>query len=214
VITHPRTNRVTPFGEVEAVPSKGLFLGNRGDIHALDGSLSNRRWAVKAWICCALTSKSGSRVEFDRKGTYYPLFFADEVTAFAAGHRPCAMCRYQDYQNFKRRWQRARGIEPGQFVSAADIDRELHASRVDASRRKIIFPARLGDLPDGAMVTFPEASAEARLLWRGRTWRWHHSGYDDPQAASGDSSVSVLTPAPFIEVFKVGYAPVIHPSVR
>ena len=214
MITHPRQNRVTPFGEIESTAAKGLFLGNRGDIHAADGGLSNRRWAVKAWICCALTSKSGSRVEFDRKGTYYPLFFADEATAFAAGHRPCAMCRYRDYRNFKRHWQAAKHIEPHQFVSAADIDRQLQASRIDAARRKITFPARLGDLPDGAMLTFPDSPAEARLLWLGKTWRWSHSGYDDPQTAAEKADVSVLTPAPFIEVFRAGYTAVIHPSAR
>lgn len=212
MIPHPRQNRVTPFGEIESTSAKGLFLGNRGDIHAPDGSLSNRRWAVKAWICCALASRSGSRVEFDRKGRYYPLFFADEATAFAAGHRPCAMCRHRDYQNFKRHWQDAKRIEPSRFVSAAEIDGELQASRIDASRRKITFPARLGDLPDGAMLTFAGAPAEARLLWRGKTWRWSHAGYDAPQAAAATAEVSVLTPAPFVDVFKAGYAPMVHPS--
>jgi hypothetical protein len=212
MITHPRQNRVTPFGEIEATSAKGLFLGNRGDIHAPDGTLSRRRSAVKAWICCTLTPKRGGRIEFDRKGTYYPLFFLDEATAFSAGHRPCAQCRYQDYQRFKHFWNQANGLDHRHFVPAAEIDGVLHGAREGANHVKKTFEARLGDLPDGAIVSFAEAPSTARLLLRGRAWRWNRTGYDDAMVARPDMHVTVLTPAPFIGVFKAGYAPLIHPS--
>jgi len=210
MICHPRPNRVTPFGGLDAVTDKGLFLGNRGDLHAADGSLSRRRWALKAWICCTLTSKSGNRVVFDRPGRYYPLFFADEATALAAGHRPCAMCRHGDYQRFKQCWQAARGA--GGFLSAQSIDRDLHSARIDADRRQVRFASRLGDLPDGTMLVLDGAAGPARLLWRGATWRWSHGGYDDPRGAAPEVLADVLTPAPIVDVLAAGYKPVIHPS--
>jgi hypothetical protein len=212
MITHPRQNRVTPFGEIEATPAKGLFLGNRGDIHAPDGGLSRRRSAVKAWICCTLTPKRGGRIEFDRKGTYYPLFFLDEAIAFAAGHRPCAQCRYRDYQRFKRSWNDANGLDHGHFVPAAEIDKVVHAAREGANHAGRTFEATLGDLPDGVLFTLPGAPATARLLSRGKTWRWNHTGYDDPTIVRPETRASVLTPAPYVDVFKAGYTPVIHPS--
>lgn len=211
-IGRPRRNRVTPTGDFEAVAAKGLFLGNRGDIHAADGGPGNRRWALKAWICCTLSPKSGNRIAFDRKGTYYPLFFLDEATAFAAGHRPCAMCRHRDYQRFKHHWQVARPVDVGAFTAAAEIDRVLHASRLDTKKRQRRFRARLGDLPDGAMLILPDTPAEARLVWQGRTWRWNQSGYDDGRPLAADLDVTVLTPAPLLDVFRAGYRPVVHLS--
>lgn len=211
-IGRPRRNRVNPFAAFEAVTAKGLFLGNRGDIHAADGGPSNRGWAVKAWICCTLSPKSGNRIAFDRKGTYYPLFFLDEATAFAAGHRPCAMCRHRDYQRFKDHWHLARNIDAGEFTAAAEIDRVLHMSRLDLKKQQRRFQARLGDLPDGAMVIFPDRPGEARLVWQGGTWCWSHAGYDDSRPAAADMDVMVLTPAPLLEVFRAGYRPVVHPS--
>lgn len=212
MITHPRQNRVTPFGEIEATSAKGLFLGNRGDIHAPDGSLSRRRSAVKAWICCTLTPKRGGRIEFDRKGTYYPLFFLDEATAFSAGHRPCAQCRYRDYQRFKHFWNEANGLAQSQFVPAAEIDKMVHAAREGTHHVKKTFEAQLGDLPDGTMLTLPDTASAARLLWHGKTWRWNHTGYDDTAIVRPGVRATVLTPAPFVDLFRAGYAPVIHPT--
>lgn len=212
MIPHPRQNRVTPFGTFEATPAKGLFLGNRGDIHAQDGNLGKRPWAVKAWICCTLTPKRGGRIEFDRKGTYYPLFFLDEATAFSAGHRPCAQCRYQDYQRFKRFWNEANGLAGDQFVPAAEIDKAVHAAREGERHAKKTFEAKLDDLPDGVMVTLADAPGAARLLWRGRLMRWSQAGYDDALKTKSDARVTVLTPEAYVGVLRAGYIPVIHPS--
>lgn len=214
MISHPRPNRVTPFGEFEATSAKGMFLGNRGDIHAADGNLGHRRWALKAWICCTLSPKSGNRIEFDRKGTYYPLFFVDEATAFAAGHRPCAQCRYQDYQRFKRSWQSARGMIGDRFLPAAEIDRDLHVARVDASRRKIVHESTMGELPDGAMAAFRDSPTVPRLVWCGKTYRWSQSGYSHPEDVVADRIVDVLTPAPLIDVLRAGYELVVHDSAQ
>jgi hypothetical protein len=210
MITRPRPNRVTPFAAIEASAAKGLFLGNRGDLHATDGNLSSRRWALKAWICCTLSPKSGNRIEFDRKGTYYPLFFADEATAFAAGHRPCAMCRHPDYQRFKRHWHLAMEIDQDRFISIKEIDEQLQAARVDSVRQQVTYRAELGALPDGSMVVQDAEPESARLLCYGKTWRWSQSGYDDERPVAACETVSVLTPAPFVRVFQTGYRPVVR----
>jgi hypothetical protein len=212
MIPHPRQNRVTPFGTFEATSAKGTFLGNRGDIHAADGNLGRRPWAVKAWICCTLTPKRGGRIEFDRKGTYYPLFFLDEVTAFSAGHRPCAQCRYQDYQRFKHFWSQAHALAGDRFVPAAEIDKAVHAARESAGHAKKTFVAELGGLPEGVMVTLGGAPDTARLLWRGRLRRWNQSGYDDALHPELGERVTVLTPEPYVAVLRAGYIPIVHPS--
>jgi hypothetical protein len=122
------------------------------------------------------------------------------------------MCRYQDYQRFKRHWQHAMNMEAGSFISAAEIDRVLHASRLDGKKQQRRFQSRLGDLPDGAMLTFADRPAEARLLWQGRTWRWSQSGYADGRPLAAEMNATVLTPAPLLDVFRSGYRPVVHAS--
>lgn len=213
MIPHPRQNRVSPFGALDATSAKGMFLGNRGDIHAHDGNLGKRPWAVKAWICCTLTPKRGGRIEFDRRGTYYPLFFLDEATAFSAGHRPCAQCRYRDFQRFKRFWNEANGLELDHFVPAAEIDKAVHTAREGEKHAKKTFEAELGDLPDGVMVTFADTPDVPRLAWRGRLMRWSQSGYSDALQAKSGARVTVLTPRPYVGVFRAGYNPVVHSSV-
>jgi hypothetical protein len=138
----PYRNRVTPFGEIVAIPERGTLMGNRGVIHADDGS-HKREWQVRRWIACRLEFKGRHR-EIRQPRRWTELFFLDEATALAAGHRPCAECRREDY----RRWQAA---WPGEDARADAMDLVLHASRLDG-RAKRTYDARPADLPDGAIV--------------------------------------------------------------
>ncbi|AYG61453.1 hypothetical protein CCGE525_13395 [Rhizobium jaguaris] len=193
-----RRNRVNPFGEFEAVPSHGTLMGNRGDLHNNDGSIG-RKWKLKRWISCILHSPTGHRVAFDTPGRYTPLFFADEVTALAAGHRPCAECRRGEYDRFRQGWQVAFGAP----VTAAEMDETLHRARIDRHGRKITFEASLGDLPDGTFV----ATSQPALIWNGALHPWAHAGYDTPRSFNPDLTATVLTPAPTVAVLHAGYRP-------
>ena len=154
----PHRNRVTPFGEIVAVPERGTLMGNRGVIHADDGS-HKREWQVRRWIACRLEFK-GRRRAVRQPRRWTELFFLDEATALAAGHRPCAECRREDY----RRWQAA---WPGDDAHADAMDLVLHADRLDG-RAKRTYEARLGELPDGVMV---ERGGAAFLAGRRRPAR-------------------------------------------
>src|SRR3954463_15575885 len=127
-------NRVTPFGSIEDLPGRGTFMGNRGSIH--EGREIRRQWTTKAWITCALEFK-GWRAPMWEQGRWTPLFFLDEATAFAAGHRPCALCRRADHKRFRAAW----GDPP-----LPEIDSTLHGERIGA--RPIV---RRDELTDGAM---------------------------------------------------------------
>ena len=195
MITQSRRNRVTPFGDLVAVSARGQLMGNRGDLHDRTGAIT-RHWRVKGWIACRLTHPRGGRVTFDTPGRYTPLFFADEPTALAAGHRPCAECRREDYNVWREGW----GFAFGGKASAKDMDGELHAARVSESGEKITFEARLGDLPDGVMVTMKGAPRKPLLLWKGHQHPWTHEGYGAPSPAAASTICQVLTPRPTVAV--------------
>ncbi|TBC51040.1 hypothetical protein [Rhizobium ruizarguesonis] len=195
MIERPRRNRVTPFGEIEATPHRGQLMGNRGDLHAADGTI-NRTWKLKRWISCTLHSPAGHRVTFDTPGRYTPLFFADEVTALAAGHRPCAECRRPAYDWFRDGWQTAFGTRP----SAGDIDDILHAARINERGCKITYIAPLRDLPNGAFVADARSPGTAFLVRAGRLWPWSHAGYGKPITIPSNRPLRVVTPAPIVGV--------------
>ena len=141
----PLQNRVTPFGELIATAARGTLFGNRGGkFHTDDKKLTSRRWASRQWICCVLDFKGRQR---DVWGRYYTeLFFLDEVTAFAAGHRPCFECRRKDAERFA-----ALFAGKGRRASAPAMDNVLHAERLD-SKTKRTHAQALDTLPDGAMI--------------------------------------------------------------
>jgi len=196
----PYRNRVTPFGEIVAVPERGTLMGNRGVIHADDGSHA-REWQVRRWIACRLEFK-GRRRPVRQPRRWTELFFLDEATALAAGHRPCAECRREDY----RRWQAA---WPGDDAHADAMDLVLHADRLDG-RAKRTYGARLGELPDGAMV---ERGGAAFLVAGGGLHAWSPAGYGAVAPADPGERVSVLTPACTVAAIVRGYAVSVHPSV-
>src|SRR5215469_11582880 len=149
-----RQNRVTPFGEIVAVPEKGTFMGNRGILHDAEGHIK-RAWQVKRWIVCVLEFRGRKRTVMT-PNSYTELFFLDEATALAAGHRPCAECRHARFLDFCNAWKMAHpGHTASQRPTADEIDNRLHAERVTADRLKRSFPAAVGGLPDGVFVTVP-----------------------------------------------------------
>jgi hypothetical protein len=201
----PRRNRVTPEGEIVAAPERGTLFGNRGVLHNDEGALV-REWQVRRWIACRLDFK-GRRRKLLQPGRYTELFFLDEATSLAAGHRPCAECRREDFNRFKSAW-------PG--VAAADldvetIDRRLHAERLTANGGKLTFTAAAGDLPDATMVRAREATW---LLAGGRLYRWTPGGYAETRRVRAATPLEVLTPATTVAVLHAGYEPAIHPTAR
>ena len=144
----PLQNRVTPFGDIVAIPQRGLFTGNRGIIHdPATKTLLKRRWATRAWLLC-VTEYKGKRRKVMGGRSWTELFFLDEAIALAAGHRPCFLCRRQSAEAFRAAWARAQG---GKAPSAAEIDVVLHGERLDHGRKRLhAMPGPVSELPDGA----------------------------------------------------------------
>ena len=198
----PLQNRVTPFGELVAVPGRGLMMGNRGVLHD-DARRIVRAWQVRRWIACRLEFRGRYRAVMQPR-RYTELFFLDEAAAFAAGHRPCRECRYVDYQRFRSLWESVHGGP----VNADAMDRVLHAERLDG-RRKRTYRARLGSLPDGTYVVMDDAPW---MLWRGELLRWSDSGYRGCCKLRDDADVDVLTPRSIVALFAAGYPVTAHPT--
>jgi hypothetical protein len=201
----PLPNRVTPFGDLAAVSARGLFMGNRGGrFHSGDKTLRARRWASRQWICCVLDFKGRHR---DVWGRYYTeLFFLDEPTALAAGHRPCFECRRADALDFAEKWQAARGLR--MRPRAGEMDDVLHDERL-RGRAKRLHRRTIDGLPDGAFVALEEGAFAVRgdaLL------RWSPAGYDARRKRPRGTKVDVLTPPAIVAVLCAGYAPHWHPS--
>jgi hypothetical protein len=203
----PLQNRVTPLGELIAHPARGLVYGNRGCLHD-DAGRIRRRYAVKRWIACRLEFKGWRRKALLQPGRFTELFFLDEATAFAAGHRPCALCRREDYVRFGEIWSE---LHPGS-VGADAIDEQLHAERLGddvASRR--LHRAPLDDLPDGTFVL----ESGAPWIVAGRELKlWTPAGYSD-RRSRGSGDATLLTPPSLVEVLRSGWDPVVplfHPS--
>ena len=196
----PLQNRVTPFGDIVAVAARGTMLGNRGGcFHDSEQRLKRRRWASRRWICCVLSFKGRHR-EVMTPGLYTELFFLDEATAIAAGHRPCAECRRADYNAFQEAWRRA-GLAAEAKADAMDV--LLHGERTVPRHDT----ARPRNLPDGAMVARGE---NAYLVKAGRLYLWSHEGYT--AARDESASLRLLTPPAMVKVLAAGFTPGIHES--
>jgi hypothetical protein len=199
----PLQNRVDPWGRLHAVEARGAWMGNRGVLHDASRRIA-RPWRLKAWILCRLEFKCRRREVFT-PGRYSELFFLDEATAFAAGHRPCAECNRERFVAFKRAWLDGNAVrEP---VKAADIDRVLHAERIFGAE-KVTYQARLDELPDGVMI---EHGGGAFLLAEDAMHRWSFNGYG-AAIPKPSGAVPVLTPRSTVGAIAAGLAPQIHPS--
>ena len=194
----PLQNRVSPFGEIVATAHRGRFTGNRGIIHdPATRTLLNRRWSSKAWIACVCEFR-GRRREVMARQSWTELFFLDEVTSFAAGHRPCFYCRRDDATTFRDAWAKGNGrAKP----YAPEMDAVLHGERLE-TREKRLHPLRTAalKLPNGAMVT---AGGESYLIANGEAWLWSFAGY---RRASADlTRAKLLTPPSIVNALRAGY---------
>jgi hypothetical protein len=204
----PLQNRVRPTGEIVATPARGLLLGNRGCLHGHGHELGVSRWRSKMWICCVLDWKDVRRDPMP-PGRWTALFFLDEATSLAAGHRPCAYCRRADFLWYARSWGRAFGLpDRGR---APDMDARLHAERVVSrtrQQRTRVVPA--GSLPDGVMV---DAGTGPALLLAGTVRPWRLDGYGAPVDAP-TGPVELLTPPATVATIAAGYQPLVHPTAK
>jgi hypothetical protein len=202
--TVPLQNRVLPTGEIIADPARGLMMGNRGCLHRQGRELGVSRWRSKAWICCVLDWKDVRRDPMP-PGRWTALFFLDEATALAAGHRPCGYCRRSDFLGFAAAWQAAQRL--ARKPRAGEMDAVLHGERVGRTRRQITRIMDAGQLPDGVMV---RAGGDVGLLIGGRLRVWSLTGYGAAAGVSGP--VEVLTPPAIIAAIAAGYRPMVHPT--
>jgi hypothetical protein len=205
----PLQNRVTPTGEIVSDPGRGLLMGNRGCLHDHDRQLGVSRWRSKLWIACVLVWKNVRR-DVMPPGRWTALFFLDEATALAAGHRPCGYCRRADYLAFAEAWRRAQGLT--ERPRAPEMDKRLHAERVDPrTRRQRSRPTIAGELPGGVMVRHLGGPG----LWaEGAFHAWSFVGYAAPLVVAPTATLDLLTPPSVVAAIAAGYRPMIHPSAR
>ena len=186
-------------------------MGNRGRIHNARRELETRHWERKAWITCLLQFKGRHR-QMMAPSTYTELFFLDEATAFAAGHRPCGECRRADAKRFKNLWLEANGaLLQGKSGTMANMDAILHSERIGRDGTQRRWAARLSELPDGAMVLLDDPRA-AFLLQQGYLNLWSPAGYVERRTIPSGRTVTVLTPPSVTHVLAAGYRPAVHRS--
>lgn len=194
-------NRVNPFGDIFATKARGKWLGNRGQLHGT-GKTILRPYKHKAWIICLLEFKDRRRVIMS-PNLWTELFFLDEATAMAAGHRPCFECRREAANLFKVAWLKG-NPEYGfnQKTLIGKIDEVLQKERIDESGSKVTFEAVLQDLPDG---TFIEMDNQAYLVSNRLVYLWSPFGYDAGKQIPLSTKVKVLTPHSVVNAINAGY---------
>jgi hypothetical protein len=205
----PLQNRVTPLGELVADPARGLVYGNRGCLHDEGGQI-RRLHAGRRWIACRLEFRGRHRKRLMQPGRYTELFFLDEATAFAAGHRPCAECRREDYVRFQDLW-RALGFGA---ATADAIDERLHAERLDGRRGRRLHDTAFDELPDGVFVLHAGAP---RLVLGAELLAWTPAGYTGRSSRPRGEPAVLVTPPPLVAVLGEGWepsVPLLHPTAR
>ena len=210
----PHQNRVTPFNELITTPARGTLMGNRGILHDAQGRIV-RPYTHRVWVTCLLDFKGRHR-QVMTPGRYTHLFFLDEATALAAGHRPCGECRRADYVRFKNAWASVQGLDAG-TVKAGDMDKVLHPERVagrGANRYKPTFTTTFGSIPDGVMFHVGEDDQAALLKWKGRVWFWKPEGYGEGPVLGQGQRVEVLTPKTVVQLIRAGYVPGVDGSAE
>jgi hypothetical protein len=196
-------NRVDPSGNIIKTPARGAWMGNRGQLHDERQEVL-RPFKLKAWLTCLLHYKDRHR-QVMAPNRYTELFFLDEVTAFAAGHRPCFECRRKDYDRFKAFWitgNHKLGFDLNTSVN--EIDNVLHKERIGRKGEKITYKDKLKNLTDGVFVLIDD---KPHLLANKKAYPWTPSGYEAPVALSDSETVTVLTPKSTVNAFKAGYKP-------
>lgn len=211
----PLQNRVTPLGDIVDLPERGMFMGNRGILHDAEQHLHRTRWRHPHWVTCVLSFKGWHR-NVMQPNTYTELFFMDEATSLAAGHRPCALCRRPAYLAFQDALKAA--LHKDRHLDAKSLDRMLHAARIETgTRRQRRFEAGLDDLPNGTMLAHQAEvqsgnTADIWLVHGRHLLRWRPGGYDRHTRRPAGMTVQVLTPRPTVLALQQGYRPELHPS--
>jgi hypothetical protein len=201
---------VTPFGEIVAVGGRGALMGNRGGrLHERGGwTLGRRRWVSRQWICCVLDvpgrPEQNARRAWDHPTRYTELFFLDEPTALASGHRPCFECRRRAAEAFRDALAAAGGGAP---LAAPELDRRLHAERLDG-RAKRTHRLRCEGLPNATSIVIGGA---AHMLRGDAALPWTAAGYAPP-VRRPRGEVEVLTPPTSLAALRGGYQPIWHGS--
>jgi hypothetical protein len=201
----PLQNRVNPLGEIIRTTARGSIMGNRGVIHS-EAQAIVRPYKLKAWITCVLEYKGKWR-KVMTPNRWTELFFLDEATAFAAGHRPCAECRRSYFNHFKQSWLKG-NPEYGfnSKTSIKEIDAILHAERMNKDGSKKIFELSLGEIPTGCFVLYKN---ECMLVKDHLLFPWTAHGYNAPIDIHKKTKLQVLTPLSIVNTFKAGYTPMI-----
>ena len=204
----PLQNRVTPLGELVADPARGLVYGNRGCLHDREGTI-RRRHNGRRWIACRLEFRGWRRPALLQPGRFTELFFLDEATALAAGHRACALCRREDYNRLVTVW---RDLHSGQ-VGADAIDRQLHGERLmPGGRERRLHGAEAAGLPDGTYVLDRNVPWVVRGAY---LYRWGAGGYVARVRRPHRGRMAVVTPQSLVALLRAGWAPAVplfHPS--
>ncbi|PCH81994.1 MAG: hypothetical protein COB90_02560 [Hyphomicrobiales bacterium] len=206
-MTSPLQNRVDPYGCIHAVPNRGTMFGNRGGRfhNPATQSLSQRRWHSRQWICCVLEFKNRRRTLMTQ--SYTELFFLDEITALAAGHRPCFECRRKSALAYQAAWQIAGSmIDP---PKAPEMDKILHEERLNGKYPKT-WEEHIEQLPPGATIKYQN---KPYALLREYMLPWSFEGYGLP-VNKPTGRTTVLTPPSTIAVLKHGYKPQWHRSAK
>ena len=197
-------NRVTPTGEIVAIPLRGAWTGNRGCLHR--GTEIVRFHASDLWIICALEFR-GRHFELWRPNRFTWLFFQDEAVALAAGHRPCAECRRGAYNAYRDAWAHSLGGPP---PSAGEMNRRLHGERiVRGTHTRRTHPMRWADLPDGSFVRLEDAPA---VVSGSELVEWTHAGYGARRSRPRRGSAEVITPPASVAVLRAGYPVQLDPQ--
>jgi hypothetical protein len=200
----PLQNRVLPTGEIVAIPERGMFVGNRGIIHdPATRTIMKRRWSTHAWIACVLEFRGRRRKVWQRQ-SWTELFFLDEATSLAAGHRPCFYCRREDAKRFRTAWEKGNRKSD---ILAPDMDAVLHQERLASGKRLHPLSMPIEKLPNGAMV---QAGEESFLIASGKALLWSPSGYRNVNDEIRDAKL--LTPPSIVRAFAAGYRPQLHSS--
>jgi hypothetical protein len=207
----PRQNRVTPLGQIVAVPDRGTLMGNRGHLHDAHGRV-RRAWQLTRWIACVLEFK-GRRRKVMTPGHYTELFFLDEATALAAGHRPCAECQRGRFDAFRRALAIGWKGDDAPPHSATEIDARLHADRLAPDGSKRTHAADLDDLPDGVCV-LPTGDPLPHIVLDNALLPWSAGGYAERVDRPRGVAVDVVTPELTVRAIRGGYAPELHPSAQ
>jgi hypothetical protein len=198
----PLQSRVSPFGNLFASPARGTLMGNRGGrIHDNNRKLAGRRWSSRQWICCVLDFNGRHRKVWG--DSYTELFFLDEVTALAAGHRPCFECRRKDAEHFAMLFS-----GNAKRAAAPAMDVALHSERLDGKAKRL-HRSNIDKLPDGAMIA---RDGEAFAVRGKHLMRWTPTGYSESKSRPRGIQADVLTPPSILKVLAAGFAPRWHPS--